>query len=708
MKNIKQSILIRVRLVFLFITLVGGAVLWKVWNIQYFSEHDWEALQEKRKIQNKNLIATRGNIYSTKGSLLSTSIPKYEVRMDMKMTLSGKGKKYFMDEVDSLALMLSKFFKDKTQKEYLSALKTARIQNKRYFKLGNRRIKYHEKQLMEQWPVFRHGQMATGIIFEKKDERFKPFRHLARRTIGNFNDSTQRGQYGLEYSFNDYLTGIDGEALKEKVEDDNWAPIYGGELIKPTEGCDIVTTIDVDIQDVAEAALIRVVEENEADNGCAIVMEVATGEIKAIANWGKNRYNKYYEWYNYAVAKSVNPGSTFKLPSMMALLEEADIDPVNDSVETGNGRFKFYDTYLTDSRPGGYGKLSVQEVFEHSSNIGVAKLVMEHFGKDLGSQERFIDYLTGFGLTSPLEFQMVGAAVPKVSRPHEDAWSGITLPWMSIGYEVEISPLHMLTFYNGVANNGRMMSPLLVKSVKAANDVVKEFKPVVLQDRLCSKETLVKLKKMLEGAVQHGTAMNLRTKEYKIAGKTGTAQKIKGGKYVKEYYTSFAGYFPADRPKYSCIVVVDNPKMGKTYGADVAGPVFREIADKIYATDLELHGNYEEKPLLAGYFPVMQSGYYDDMALLAKELKVPMKKRPDHAEWVKASIANDTIVWKNLDIKRSIVPNVTGMTLRDAIYILENAGLKVKFDGIGRVEMQSQLPGQKLIVGSEIRLQLGS
>ena len=708
MQNIKKSILVRVRIVFLVIAIMGAVVLWKVWNIQYFSEHDWEALQEKRKIQNRNLIATRGNIYSDNGSLLSTSIPKYEVRMDMIMTKKGKGKEHYLMEVDSLALLLSRFFKDKTPQEYLSSIKTARAQNKRYYKLGNRRIKYHEKQVMESWPVFRHGQMTTGVIFEKKDERFKPFRHLARRTIGNFNDSTQRGQYGLEYSFNDYLTGIDGEALKERVEDDNWAPIYGGELIKPTEGCDVVTTIDVDLQDVAESALIKAVEGNEADNGCVIVMEVATGEIKALANWGKNRYGKYYEWYNYAVAKSVDPGSTFKLASMMALFEETDLGLTKDSVETGNGRYKFYDTYLTDSKPGGYGKLSVQEVFEHSSNIGVAKLVMEHFGKDLGTQEHFIDYLDGFGLTTPLDFQMVGAAAPHVSRPHEQSWSGITLPWMSIGYEVEISPLHMLTFYNGVANNGRMLSPILVREVKSANETVKEFEPKVLQERLCSPETLKKLKVMLEGVVQRGTAQNLRTKEYKIAGKTGTAQKIKDGKYVKEYYTSFAGYFPADKPKYSCIVVIDNPKNGRSYGADAAGPVFREIADKIYATDLELHEPYKEKPLVAGYFPVMQSGYYDDMVYLSEQLQVPMKKRPDHAEWVKASIKNDTIVWRNLQVERSIVPNVEGMTLRDAIYILENAGLKVKVEGIGRVVSQSQAPGQKLLVGSEIRLELGS
>jgi cell division protein FtsI (penicillin-binding protein 3) len=400
---------------------------------------------------------------------------------------------------------------------------------------------------------------------------------------------------------------------------------------------------------------------------------------------------------------SREPGSTFKLASMIALLENSKIQ-LSDTVDTGNGAYNFYDEVMKDHKPGGYGKITVKEVFEKSSNIGIAKLITEEFGAD---PNRFVDYINKLGLADPLGFQMIGEGKPYIKTPQDSTWSGITLPWMSHGYELKLTPLHTLTLYNAVANNGTMIQPIIVKSVQRADKKLEEFEAKILNKQICSKETLEEVKLLLEGVVERGTAANINDSYYRIAGKTGTAKKVVNGRYTNSYYTSFAGYFPAEAPKYSCIVVIDNPKGYQIYGSDVAAPVFKTIADKIYTLDLELQNEEMKGVYQAGIFPVVRSGQQDDLSMILHEFGIS-NHSANGSDWVKARINNDAIQWRPNTIKNNVMPDVRGMTLRDAIFLLENKGLEVTIDGKGRVTEQSIWPGSNIEQENKIVLTLGS
>lgn len=673
----------------------------KTVTIQTVDGEKWRKIARENLLQYRKVKATRGNIFSDNGSLLATSLPFYKLAFDPQVADND----LYKSGIDSLSLLLSRHFKDRTWIQYKRKLNDARTQNKQYVILNRNLINYHDKKKMSDWPIFREGRLGGGVIFEKVDKRFKPFSGLAHRTIGFVNEDNKGA--GLEYSFNKFLAGKDGEALFRKIAGGSWKPMNDNSEVNPKEGFDITTTIDVNIQDVAEASLERHLRKHDADYGCVVLMEVATGEIKAMVNLSKLRSGNYSETYNFAVGNQglIEPGSTFKLASMMAVFEEASVLPT-DTLDTGDGTFDFYDRVMTDAKPGGYGKLTVAEIFEKSSNIGVSKLVNQHFGLEPG---KFHEYLQSFGLTQPLGFQMDGEAIPYIKTPDDKSWSGISLPWMSIGYELKLSPLHILSYYNAVANQGRMIKPIIVKEIRRADKVVERYKTEVIRQRLCSDRTLGFVKEMLEGVVLKGTARNIRNTEYTIAGKTGTAQKVKNGKYTKSYYASFAGYFPAEQPKYSCIVVIDNPKGFNRYGSDVAAPVFKELADKVYASDLEMH-----HPVLAslnsaeeGVFPVIQAGFLDDMRYVCNELGISNHKEVQTGEeWGEATIKQNSIYWKDRKNLAGTVPDVTGMMLRDAIYILENSGLRVKFDGKGRVQTQSLVAGSMINNGQTIYLTL--
>jgi cell division protein FtsI (penicillin-binding protein 3) len=552
------------------------------------------------------------------------------------------------------------------------------------------------------WPIFREGRMGGGVIFEKIDKRFRPFKFLAFRTIGYLNEDNYGA--GLEYSFNDVLAGKNGKALFQRMVGGNWKPIYDGTEIRPEDGLDIVTTIDVNIQDVAESSLLKALKDHNADYGCVVVMNVKTGEIKAISNLTKNG-NNYSEILNYAVSGQglTEPGSTFKLVSMMALLENTNVK-LTDSIATGNGRHRFFDRVMVDHKHGGYGTITVQEAFEKSSNIAISILINEHFGIQ---PQKFIDFIKKIGLAQPLGFQMKGEGIPYIKSPSDKSWSGITLPWMSIGYELKLTPLQILTLYNAVANDGKMVLPMIVKYTKSADQIKKEYEPVILNDRICSNKTLKQIQSLLEGVVEEGTASNIRNSHYKIAGKTGTAQKIKeGGGYSRSYHTSFAGYFPADNPKYSSIVVIDNPKNNYQYGSDVAAPVFKTIADKIFSVDMELHKPSLVAALLDdGKFPVIPAGFHDDLNLVCDKLKIKSSSNQQE-DWVRAKIENNEVTFIPQPLNQEMVPDVRGMLLRDALFLLENAGHVVEFKGTGRVTRQSQTPGTKIIKGSRISIEL--
>ncbi|MFD1185341.1 penicillin-binding protein [Pontibacter rugosus] len=697
--NIKKSILVRVRVAFLLVCLFACAIIYKVVCIQFLDGEKWKSISKERRIFYKPVLATRGNILSDNESILATSLPFYRVAFDPTVAKAD----VFNNGVDSLAMLLARFYGDRSEDYYRRKIKNARHSDRRYLRLNSRQINYQDKKLMAKWPIFREGKNKGGVIFEKVEKRFKPFGLLAERTIGFINED--KNGAGLEFSFNGNLSGSNGEALFERIAGGS-KPIYDGTEVNPQHGYDIKTTIDINLQDVAENALYKALEKTNAEYGCVILMEVKTGEVKAIANLGKTT-GGYIEDYNYAVGNQgrTEPGSTFKLASMMALFEHSPEVKLTDTVDTGDGRYRIKNTFMTDAKINGYGKLTVQQVFEKSSNIGVAKLMEQYFSTD---QTAYVDYLNKFGLNSTLGFQMEGEARPYMKNPQDKNWYGTTLTSMAIGYETKISPLQTLAFYNAVANNGVKIQPIIVKEIRKADEVLQSFSTRVLNDQICSEATLKKLRTMLEGVVEHGTAKNVSSADYKIAGKTGTARKVKNGRYVREYSTSFAGYFPADNPKYSCIVIIDSPRGVNVYGGDVAAPVFKELADKAYARDLAMHRPMHERVAPnRESMPQVQAGNFDDLKTICNNIGVSTRTAGVDDEWVKVVPQRRSLGFQENPVMKNTVPDVTGMTLRDALYILGNQHLNVKVQGAGkRVKVQSLEAGTEISTEKTITITL--
>ena len=698
--TIKKVILLRTRIVFLLIFLLSITIIVRLVYIQCIQGKHWEKISKIVRLEYRPIKPTRGNIYTDNHSLLATSLPFYRVAFDPCVI----DQTIFQNHIDSLAYLLSCFYKDKRAQDYKKLMQNARSAQKRYVVLNRKQINYQEKKAMSQWPIFRQGFWQGGIIFEKVEKRFRPFKNLAFRTVGFVNEDAYGA--GLEYSFNKNLKGRAGKALYEKTVGGHWKMVYNAATVRPVHGHDLATTLDINLQDVAHNTLLKALEENDADYGCVIVMQVQTGEVKAMANLGCIQPGKYLERYNYAVGNqgATEPGSTFKLVSMLAVLEETSLQ-LTDSIETGNGIYNFYDRTLRDAKRGGFGKITIQQVIEKSSNIGIAKLVDSVFKK---KPEKFIHYIYQLGLNNPLGLQIIGEGVPVINHPKTTLWSGVTLPWMSIGYEVKITPLQTLTLYNALANNGKLVRPIIVKKIKQAHRDVKTFDSVVANRPICSPKTLEKLKIMLEGVVQRGTGRRIKNQFYNIAGKSGTAQKVVEGKYTNCWNTSFVGYFPAEAPQYSCIVVIDNPKGFKQYGGDMAAPVFREIADKIMAKDTGMDNYWvqENKGSPTKTFPYIKAGKKNDLLRICSALSIPHVS--DVAEeWVRTTVKNDTIAWlPNDKVSVQQVPNVAGMTLKDALFLLENHGLKVTTQGIGRVSTQSLTPGIAIAQATTIMLTL--
>lgn len=703
--SVKKSIVTRVRLAFLGVAVFSCAIFWKATKIQFQEGEKWRALEQERRISYQEVPATRGNIYSDNESIMATSLPFYRVAWDPGVV----NDQVFRDGIDSLAWHLSHFFGDRSLQEYKRRLTNAHNATEpalRYIRLNSRQINFQEKKMMANWPIFRTKRNRGGAIFEKVDKRFRPFGGLAQRTIGFVNEDKHGA--GLEYTFEQSLAGKSGEALFERVPG-GVKPVYDGTETKPLPGYDVKTTLDINLQDVAENALYKSLVDNNAQYGCVILMEVATGEIKAVANLGKASDDTYKEDYNYAFADQgrTEPGSTFKLASMMALLEARPNVQLDDIVDTGNGRMYVGGAVKSDSH--GYGRITVQQVFEKSSNIGVAKLVDKYFS---GNPTEYTDYLKKFGLDKPLGFQMAGEALPYVKDPKDRSWSRTSLTTMSIGYELKLAPLQTLALYNAVANGGVKVQPMIVREIKQADQVLQRNETVVLNPKICSDATLAKVKSMMEGVVLAGTARSIRPKDYSIAGKTGTAWKFKNGQYTKTYSTSFVGYFPADKPKYSCIVVVDSPRNGRIYGADVAAPVFREVADKCMARDL-----LSQRPLLAkarlnkSHVPLVRAGMQDELALVCQKLGLAGNTQATGGEeWVRASSDTAfharTVALVVNPVRAGRVPQVRGLTLRDALFMLENKGLHVRALGTGRVREQSLPVGTPIKRGDLITLTL--
>jgi cell division protein FtsI (penicillin-binding protein 3) len=695
--NIKKSILLRVRIAFLFVVLFAIAVVIKTGHIQFVEGEKWAKMGERISFDYRRVKATRGNIYSDNGSLLATSLPFYKVAFDATVVKEAVFKK----GVDSLARHLSLFFKDKSTEDYRRMLVDARKGNKRYVILNRRQINYQGKKEMMAWPIFREGRLRGGAIFEKIDRRYRPFSNLSDRTIGYVNEDEVGA--GLEYSFNKQLGGTDGYAYYQKLAGGVWMPVQDANNVKAVNGLDLQTTLDINLQDVAETALLKAMKAHNADDGVVAVMEVSTGEIKAVSNLSSNGQGSFYEKFNFAAGGLFEPGSTFKLVTMMALLEDTNIE-LSDTIDVGNGEYTFYNRTVRDHEEDGLGRVSIQEAFEHSSNVAMAKLVDKHFGL---KPQKFVDYIDRLKLSKPLGVQLVGEPMPKIKRPGQKGWSGISLPWMAYGYGFEITPLHTLALYNAVANGGKMIKPVFVRAVSRADEEEERFETEVLNNQICSGKTLDKLQLLLEGVVEKGTAKNIKGTHYRIAGKTGTAQILENGRYTRKYITSFVGYFPAHSPKYSAIVLIKNPRGWYQYGSSVAAPVFKEIADNIYARDIKLHEPMDVRKFAkTDVLPVIRAGNQQDLTMLCNELGISNHSQTEE-EWVRSSRTGDGVHWKKAAGGRDLVPDVMGMTFRDAIFLLEKSGLNVFYEGKGRVQQQSITAGARVNKGARIYIRLG-
>lgn len=697
--EMKKDILWRIYLIYFLITVLGIAIIVKVATIQFVEGEQWRQKAEQLTTAYINIEAARGNIYASDESMLATSIPIYEVRMDM--VADALTDEIFRKNVGPLAAALSGLFGDKTALQYKKELVGARHRGERYHLIA-RRVSYSELKQLRSFPLFALGRYKGGFIYVQQNKRERPFRLLASRTIGYDREGTR--PIGLEGAYNKYLKGVSGKRLMQKIAGGVWMPMNDENELEPEDGSDLYSTLDINIQDVAENALLKQLSAHDARHGCVILMEVETGEIKAIANLAKGESGDYYEYYNHAIGESTEPGSTFKLASLMAALEDGLVN-LRDSVDTEKGEVKFFDKVMKDSHTGGYGKITVKNAFEVSSNVGISKIIYASYAKN---PQAFVNRIRKMGLGQPLGLEILGEPKPAIKNTDDKTWSGTTLPWMSIGYEVSMTPLQILAFYNAVANNGKMVKPLFVKEIRDKRNVVKKFKTEVVNEMICSKSTLEKAKKMLEGVVENGTAKNLKNTTYRIAGKTGTAQIGYGDKSKKiGYQASFVGYFPADNPKYSCIVVVNAPSRDVYYGNLVAGPIFKEVADKVYATCIGIHKAINEKNTGGNLtsVPFSMSGNQKDIHRVLKALDIPVGGN-SKSDWVMTVAQKNSVDFRSRNFRSDIVPNVIGMAAGDAIFILENMGMEVLVNGKGMVKTQSISEGEKVIQGDKIILEL--
>ena len=634
------------------------AVIFKLFTIQFVQGDQYRDLAEKRTIKNVVIPANRGNVYASDGSLLATSIPKYDIRLDAITPSANTFEKYLKPLSDSLSK-----FSGKPSSFYQNEIRKARANKNRYFLLA-RNIGYSDYIRVRNFPLLNLGTFKGGLIVEQTTKREHPMGEIAQRSIGyeRFDEDGNVTRAGIDGAFGvKYLRGTDGHRWKQKIGQEQWKPITDYNEVEPKDGYDVYTTIDVNIQDIAHHALLEQLEKYKADHGCVVVMEVKTGEIKAISNLGRNSNGFYYERLNYAVGESHEPGSTFKLMAVTAALEDKVLD-TSDVVDTKNGVLSFYGKKVRDSKHGGYGKISVSKAFEVSSNTGIVSAIDEHYKT---SPRKFVDRLYAMNLNQKLNLPIIGEGEPIIPDPDikNGRWSGIALQWMAYGYGVSFTPLQTLAFYNAIANNGELVEPRFLKEVKEFDKTIVPFKKKVINSKIASKETIAKVQQLLKNVIEkkHGTGHRLYSPNFSMAGKTGTCQKDYRDKEKLNYISSFAGYFPADNPKYSCIVVIHEPdKSVGYYGADVSGPVFKKIAQKIFT----------DTPLI------------DVIETLEFKNSIVEEDFEDYYEVAKTYI--------------TIMPSVVGMTTMDAIPLLENMGLKVKVDGTGKVKGQSIDKGEKV------------
>ena len=695
--EIKKDILWRVYLSFLGMVILGIIVIGKAFYIQQVQGNFWTNMDSSMHLKYLPIEAERGTIYSEDGNMLSTSIPVFDVYIDFAAEgLREKNGKRFKDHADTLSLCLSNLFNDKTPEQYLHEMELAYKNKDRYYPL-KKKISFTQFKELRDFPLVKLGKNKSGFIITQKDKRINPYVLLANRTIGLSRDNAKN--VGLEQRYDSLLKGKTGQRLVRYMAG-AYMPVDGGEVVDPENGKDIISTLDTYIQDVTESALMRMMIGNNSLHGTAIVMETATGKIKAIANLGKQPDGSYAEDLNYGIGKATEPGSVFKLATLMSLLEDKYVT-INSVVDVESGKKNFYGLTIRDSHLGAY-QLTVKEAFERSSNVAFAKLADEFYHSQ---PSKFINHLHKLRLDTLTGIDITAASgKPTIKKPTNRSWSKTTIPYMAHGYEELVTPLHMLMLYNAVANNGKMMKPYLVSSIKQFGVEVKIIKPVVLVEKICSDETLAQLKECLLAVVEgeHGTARQIKDSTYLIAGKTGTAVTALDNRGYnrgnKIYQASFIGYFPANQPKYTMAVVIQNSRESiKIYGADVSGNVFKEISDRIYGSYLG-----SKKYMVVNAADTNQYNYFgmkNELASIFTSLNLPYTDSAVSGFWRSTQIKNNSgtlyTPLTSTSTSGSVTPNVVGMGLKDAVYLLENMGLRVSTTGRGRVLNQSLAAGIK-------------
>ena len=643
----------------MFITLFLLAIIARLANIQYVDGEKYRALSEQLTLRNDTIFANRGNVFSSDGSLLATSMSQYEIRMDA-YTVDATD---FEKNIRSLSIELSKMLGN-TSGYWEGKIRKARNTKNRYLFIA-RKLGYTDYMKIKNFPIFSLGMYKGGFIAEQSTVRAHPLGKVAERTIG-YDD--YRGAPGIEGAYRGYLRGKYGWRLKQKIAKGQWKPINDNNEKEPVDGKDIVTTIDVNIQDIAHHSLLKQLEYYNAEHGCVVVMETKTGAIKAISNLGRTSDGKYFEKRNYAVYESHEPGSAFKLMSMVAALESGAID-TSTIVDTGEGKYRMHGRFINDSKRGGYGEISAARALEVSSNIGFARLIDENF---IENPDRFIDLLKGMHLDQPLGLPIKGEGQPEIPGPGDKKWSKNALPSIAYGYNLRLTALQTLTFYNAIANDGEMVKPRFIKEIRSRDKKIEIFEKEVIDPQICSKETVAQVQEMLKNVVIRGTGKRLYTENFSMAGKTGTARTdywLEDWASNRRYISSFTGYFPAEDPLYSCTVVIHKPTVEKGYyGADVSGPVFKDIAQKIYTSN---HIINEIENRIPNFNDIQK---------------------------------NFDSYYTNSNMEFNSIPNVKGMAAMDAISLLENLGLKVVFIGEGKVIEQSLSSGEELIKGTQIIL----
>lgn len=648
-----------------------------------------DGVQEKMPTRTVKLMPRRGEILDANYNPMVTSVSFYDIHMDPTVV----DKKLFDEGINELSQGLSELYPIRTSSEWERYIRSARSQKKRYL-LIKRRATIEEKKALSSLPIFNKGRLKGGLIdSEESIVRKRPHGELMKRTLGYYRPKegkTSELRVGIEGAFNEYLAGEYGEEIEQKYGN-GWKKT--GQIIRESvEGANVVTSIDLEIQEVAQNELERQLKNQNAKHGSVIVMDVKTGFVKAIASLTKASDGNYYETFNHAIGTKEVPGSTFKLASLMALLEDGKVK-ITDEVNA-NGEYRFFDQKMTD-HDGGYGKITIKEAFEKSSNV-FTKIVYNAYK---GNSSAFINRLRSFGLADSLGLDLRGEVKPTMYYPKHPNWSGISLPWMAVGYEVQQTPMQTLAFYNAVANNGKYVKPQFVSEIRRGQEVVKKFEPIVIRNKICSESTLKILKSCLEGVVTNGTGRALKSSSFSIAGKTGTARILNrdntyGEKGNYKYQASFVGYFPADEPMYSCIVVISEPA-SDIYGSKVSGTVFSSIANKVYASALKYHQAINERNQRLKEAPVSKDGYRLDLEKVLRSFRIPHTIHND-GEWLNTIKQEDNIDLEPRQISESTVPNVVGMSAKDAVFLIEKTGMRVKLIGSGAVAEQSIPAGTRL------------